>query len=145
MGSEIGSAVSLKKSTSIAVIIDVDIQYISSSSSFHASTSDGVDISASIDTQTNVQLSLKPVSIVHVLSSMSALSHFLSTVAGYCRIGRNEISDLLKSGKKFIDRNNDEERLYERKKHDVTVIKNEVKRTIIVRRSTRISGLITAF
>jgi len=52
---------------------------------------------------------------------------------------------LLKSEKKFIDKNNDEKRIYEREEQNVIMIKKEVKRIITVRRSTRIADFIMAF
>ena len=136
------SSVAGNKPTPIAIAIRADAQHISSPSS--PRTSDDIESFASVDTQTIAQIPPTSAPTVNILPPVSTLSCFLSTIAGYCRIGRNEISDLLKSGKEFIDRNNGEERAYGREEQDVTVIKGGVERTITVRRSTRIAGLITA-
>ena len=142
VGSEKMSSVAGNKPASIAITTRTDAQHVSSPSSPH--TSDDIESSASIDIQTIAQIPPTSAPIVNILPPVPTLNHFLSTIIGYCRIGRNEISDLLKSGKEFIDRNNDKERAYGREEQDVTMIKGGVERTITIRRSTHNAGLIIA-
>lgn len=140
--SEKKSSVAGNKPAPIAITTRTDAQHVSSPSS--PRTSDDIESSASVDTQTIAQIPPTSAPTVNILPPVPTLNRFLSTIVGYCRIGRNEISDLLKSGKEFIDRSNGEERAYGREEQDVTVIKGGVERTIIVRRSARNAGLITA-
>ena len=112
IGSEKMSSVVEYKSNPIVIIIHVDAQDISSPSSLR--TFDDIESFIFIDIQIIAQISSIFTSIINILSFIPIFNHFLSIIIDYCRIDRNEISDLLKSGKKFIDENNGEERVYER-------------------------------
>jgi hypothetical protein len=82
---------------------------------------------------------------VNILPPVPALRCLLSTTAGYCQIGKTEIADLLESGREFISRKNATGRRYGRAEQEITAGKVEMERTIIVKRSRRITGLITGY
>ena len=81
---------------------------------------------------------------VNVLPPVPALSRFLSTIVGYCRIGKPELSDLLDSGKRFLNQKRNTGKSYGREDCYVTIVKAGIERTFTVRRSRRVAGLIKA-
>ena len=100
--------------------------------------------SASVCYQARAMIQPSVTPQVNVLPPVPALSRFLSTIVGYCRIGKPELSDLLDSGKRFLNRKRNTGKSYGREDCYVTIVKAGIERTFTVRRSRRVAGLIKA-